>query len=163
MEARSLGSAVVGWLGLGLFGLFVVFGGLRFGSALSFLASLPQLGVPLTGAVHPLLPLCRPARLPLSHMRVSVVPALSFFRLGVGFGFWLFLVVLVLGCLSWLVAGGRPDTWIFYLTAVSRGLPRALVDASTCNFGKDLSVSLLVCFALAGLLSVLVVLPSATS
>ena len=147
---------VVVWffVGLGVFRFFWPF-------LSSFLPAFG--GYPFLGTGHPLLPLCRPARLSLSNTRLPVVPATSFFWFGVGFAFWWFLVVLVLGALFWLVAGGRHGYNEFCFAAVNRGLPHALVDASTCNFEKDLSAPLPGCWALAHLLSALGVLPSATS
>ena len=93
MEARSLGSVAVWWLGLGLFGLFVVFGGLRFGSALFFLASFSQLGVPLTGDCAPT-PAIVPTRTPFLKPDACTCGACPVVPLVLG---WVWVLV-VFGC-----------------------------------------------------------------
>ena len=104
----------LGWVGFGcwLSGPFI-------------LASFLFRGLPF-GTGHPILPLCRPARLSLSNLRVPVVPAMSFLWCGVGLVFLWFLAGLVFGSWFWLVAGGCHGYYEFFFAAVNRGLPMHL-------------------------------------
>ena len=142
MEATSLGFVVAEWFGLGLFGLVCCcVGGFRVCAGPFALASFPQSGQPLLGERAPAAATVPTARL---FKAICVYPWCRPCRpswLGLGWVFVLVLVVLVVECLSLLVAGWR--YWVLDLLLQSIGDCLALSwNLPPVTFiGKDLSVS----------------------
>ena len=160
MEARSLVSVVLGAVLVGLFLVGCWFGVFSVCLAPSFLLPSRVQGFPLFGTGHPFLPLCRPARLSLSFMRVPVVPAAPCLWCLVGFGLWCWVCGWFLGLvLGWSLAV-TTDTMNFSLLQ-SIGDCLSTCGCFTCNCEGPLC-------PLAGVLGLgfvpfaLVVLPFAT-